>query len=565
MMGCKTKDLAMTKTKNTPLDPDLDNKKKEGYTPCSKLEGIQRMKQPEYTTFDEYQNRNAKLKEIQDLQIEPYPHKFTPDTKTGELHADFDEEDVGHSEDAASGSSHEVVVAGRLVLFRAMGKNAFGHIQDDTGRVQVMFNRDITKVHGLSEDSEVTPIKFIEKKLDLGDFIGIHGHIFKTQKGELTVYAKTVTLLSKSLLPLPDKHAGLADKGVRYRKRWLDLISSSEVMETFKMRSSILRLTRDYLQNEGYMEVETPVLQNTYGGAEARPFLTHINALNQEMYLRISLEIALKKLIIGGISKVFEIGKIFRNEGIDKTHNPEFTMMELYGAYLDYNDMMSLTENLFAHIAKSLFGTTKIGKRFDKSGKEHEIDVKAPWKRMTMKDSIKTYGGLDVEKMSDDEMRKHLLDHTEADPKKVKSSPRGLLIALLFEELVEQHLVQPHHITDHPIETTPLCKWHRDKEEKDKGIVERFETFILGFEFANAYSELNDPKVQRELLELQVEKKQAGDDEAHPMDEEFIEAMSQGMPPTGGVGIGIDRMVMLFTGVTSIRDILYFPIMKPED
>ena len=555
----------MENTRDPTLGNLLDNKQKKGYAPSSKLEGIKKMSHPEYHDFDEFKNRFAKLNEIKDLQIEPYPHKFTPNTKAGELHVDFDDEDVGHSEDAASGATKEVVVAGRLVLFRAMGKNAFGQIQDDSGRIQIMFNRDLSKVHGLSEDAEIRPIKFIEKKLDLGDFIGIHGHIFKTQKGELTILAKVVTLLGKSLLPLPDKHAGLADKGTRYRKRWLDLISSSEVMNVFQMRSSIMRLTREHLHQEGYMEVETPILQNTYGGAEARPFTTHINALDQDMFLRISIEIGLKKLIIGGLSKIFEIGKVFRNEGIDKTHNPEFSMLELYAAYLDYNDIMCLTENLFAHIAKKLFGTTKIGKRLDKSGKEHEIDLKAPWKRMTMKDSIKTYADLTVEKMSDEEMKKHLLDKTGADPKKVNTAPRGILIAMLFEELVEEHLVQPHHIIDHPVETTPLCKWHRDPDEKEKGMVERFETFILGYEFTNAYTELNDPIVQRDLLEQQAVKKDAGDDEAHPMDEEFIEAMCQGMPPTGGLGIGMDRMTMLFTGVSSIRDILYFPIMKPEE
>jgi lysyl-tRNA synthetase class 2 len=283
------------------------------------------------------------------------------------------------------------------------------------------------------------------------------------------------------------------------------------------------------------------------------------------MFLRISLEISLKKLIIGGYDKVFEIGKVFRNEGIDKTHNPEFTMIELYAAYHDYKDMMSLTENLFSTIAMKLFGTTKLGLRYDKQGNPHEIDVKAPWKRMTMKESIKHYGKVDVDTLSDQEIRKFLLEKTDADKDKVKKSPRGLLIALLFEELVEHHLIQPHHITDHPIETTPLCKLHRDPKERENGIVERFETFILGFEFCNAYSELNDPVLQRHLLEEQALKKQAGDEEAHPMDEEFLEAICQGMPPTGGLGIGIDRMVMLFTGETSIRDVLFFPIMRPEE
>lgn len=523
------------------------------------------MDKPGYHQYEEFQNRLSKLEEIKTLDILPYPHKFTPDSLANSLEKQYADQMVGDSEAGAQGSTPEVTVAGRLVLFRAMGKNAFGHIQDESGRIQIMFNRDLTHVHGLGNHQELSSLKFIEKKLDLGDIIGIKGHLFKTHKGELTVFAKEVTLLCKTLLPLPDKHSGLANKELRYRKRWLDLISSHDVFQTFRTRSSIIKFTRDFLHHEGFMEVETPVLQNIYGGAEARPFITKINALNQEMFLRISLEISLKKLIIGGYHRVFEIGKVFRNEGLDKTHNPEFTMLELYGAYLDYNDMMSLTEQLFSQIALKLFGTTKIGKRIDKHGNEHEIDLKAPWKRMTMKESIKHYGKLDVETLSDEEMRSYLLKQTEADHAKVKKAPRGILIACLFEELVERHLIQPHHIIDHPIETTPLCKLHRNKKEREEHLVERFETFILGYEFCNAYSELNDPLLQRELLEQQSLKKSGGDEEAHPMDEEFIEAICQGMPPTGGLGVGIDRMVMLFTGGISIRDILFFPIMRPEE
>lgn len=556
----------MFKTKDQTED-SIDKKEFSTYNPLSNLEKkSETMHTPDYHNYEEFQNRLSKLQEIQNLDILPYPNTFTPDSKAKALEGLYEKEVVGDSEAGAMGSTPEVTVAGRLVLFRAMGKNAFAHIQDDTGRIQIMFNRDLTKVHDLKEEgSDVTPIKFIEKKLDLGDIIGIQGHLFKTHKGELTVFAKSVTLLCKTLLPLPDKHSGLTDKEIRYRKRWLDLISSREVFETFKTRSSILKFTREFLHQEGYMEVETPILQNIYGGAEARPFITKINALNQEMFLRIALEISLKKLIIGGYDKVFEIGKVFRNEGLDKTHNPEFTMLELYGAYLDYNDMMSLTERLFSGIALKLFGTTKLEKRLDKYGNEHEIDLKTPWKRITMKDSIKQYGHLDVEKLSDADIKKYLLEKTEADPNKVNKAPRGILIACLFEELVEKHLVQPHHIIDHPIETTPLCKLHRNPKERGERIVERFETFILGFEFGNAYTELNDPILQRQLLEEQSLKRSKGDEEAHPMDEEFIEAICQGMPPTGGLGVGIDRMVMLFTGEPSIRDVLFFPIMRPEE
>lgn len=524
------------------------------------------MHKPSYHEYEEFTNRYSKLKEIESLSINPFPQKYTPTHKAKGLEDESGAKEIGGSDLAASNQTQKVKVAGRIVLFRAMGKNAFAHLQDETGRIQVMFNKDLTHVFGLDgKDQELTPMKFIEKKLDLGDIIGVEGHLFKTQKGELTIFAKDVTLLCKTLLPLPDKHSGLTDKQIRYRKRWLDLISSKEVFNTFKTRSLILKYLREFLDHLGFMEVETPVLQNTYGGAEARPFFTHLNALHQDMFLRISLEISLKKLIIGGYDKVFEIGKVFRNEGIDKTHNPEFTMIELYAAYHDYKDMMSLTENLFSTIAMKLFGTTKLGLRYDKQGNPHEIDVKAPWKRMTMKESIKHYGKVDVDTLSDQEIRKFLLEKTHADKDKVKKSPRGLLIALLFEELVEHHLIEPHHITDHPIETTPLCKLHRDPKERANGIVERFETFILGFEFCNAYSELNDPVLQRHLLEEQALKKQAGDEEAHPMDEEFLEAICQGMPPTGGLGIGIDRMVMLFSAETSIRDVLFFPIMRPEE
>ncbi|MBM3191258.1 MAG: lysine--tRNA ligase [Chlamydiae bacterium] len=523
------------------------------------------MQEPVYHKYEEFQNRLSKLKDIEALGICPYPHKFSPQNSAQALQEKYAEEAVGDSDAGEKGLTPEVSLAGRLVLFRTMGKNIFAQLQDASGRLQLMFNRETTHVAGLNpEASDITALKFIEKKIDLGDILGVKGHLFKTHKGELTLFVKEITLLCKTLLPLPDKHSGLADKELRYRKRWLDLISSKEVFDTFKTRSEILKFLRAFLDQQGFMEVETPILQNIYGGAEARPFTTKINALNQEMFLRISLEISLKKLLIGGYNKIFEIGKVFRNEGLDKTHNPEFTMIELYAAYFDYNDIMTLLENLFAGIAKKLFGTTAIGKRLDKRGNLHDIDLKTPWKRISMKDSIHEYGKVDVDALSDEELRSYLLNNTEADPKKVKEATRGLLIACLFEELVEHHLIQPHHVIDHPIETTPLCKLHRNPKERSEGIVERFETFILGYEFSNAYTELNDPILQRKLLEDQALKKNQGNEEAHPMDEEFIEAICQGMPPTGGLGIGIDRMVMLFTGEPSIRDVLFFPIMRPE-
>ncbi len=352
----------------------------------------------------------------------------------------------------------------------------------------------------------MSAIKFIEKKIDLGDILGVEGNLFRTQKGELTIFAKKVTLLCKTFLPLPDKHSGLADKGVRYRKRWLDLISHPEVVHTFQMRSRIFQLIRQYFERLGFMEVETPVLQNVYGGAQAKPFTTILNALEQEMFLRISLEIPLKKLIVGGILKVYEIGKVFRNEGIDRTHNPEFTELEAYAAYWDYNDMMVLTENLFEEIAMKLFGTTQLTFKSE-DGSEKTIDLKAPWKRLSMKESIKLYGKIDVDLLNDEQMRKILLDQGTLDPKEVNTAPRGALIALLFEEFAEEHLIQPHHIIDHPIETTPLCKLHRDPKLREEQFVERFETFILGGEFCNSYTELNDPILQRKLLVEQAQKK----------------------------------------------------------
>lgn len=521
------------------------------------------MTTPDYHSHEEFINRKEKLNELIASGIDPYPADFKPSAKLGDLLKEWEGKEIGHSEEAGLGQTPAASIAGRLILFRAMGKNAFGHLQDESGKLQVMFNRDLTQVKGFTASPEMTPLKWIEKKIDLGDIIGVEGHLFRTQKGELTLFAKTVTLLCKTLLPLPDKHSGLVDKQIRYRKRWLDLISHPDVVHTFQVRSRILSLVRKYCEAHGFMEVETPVLQNNYGGAEAKPFVTTLNALNQEMFLRISLELPLKQLIVSGFLKVFEIGKVFRNEGMDRTHNPEFTMLEAYSAYWDYNDMMVFTENLFETIALSLFGTTEI--TFTKEDKTFAVDVKAPWKRLSMKESIRVYGQFDVDTLSDDKMRSILLERGSIDPKKIHSGTRGNLIALFFEEFVEEHLIQPHHIIDHPIETTPLCKLHRDPTLRKERLVERFETFILGNEFCNSYTELNDPVLQRTLLEGQAKKKNEGDEEAHPLNEEFVEAICQGMPPTGGLGIGIDRLVMLFTQAPSIRDVLFFPLMRPEE
>lgn len=524
---------------------------------------------PSYHQHEEYQNRLRKLEELREFGVEPYPHKYSPTHTAKSLQEIYQEQSVGHSEDGAAGTTPLVKVAGRLMLFRSMGKNAFGQIQDDTGCIQIMCNRELTRVAGYAKcqaaEEEISPYKLIEKKIDLGDIIGIEGHLFRTNKGELTIFVKEATLLCKSLLPLADKHGGLADKEIRYRKRWLDLISNDEVQKNFRTRSQILHLIRQYFHQHQFIEVETPVLQTIYGGAEARPFTTKLNALDQEMFLRISLEIPLKKLIVGGMGRVFEMGRVFRNEGIDRNHNPEFTLLEAYAAYWDYEDMMRITENLFESLALALHGTTKVLSRNPATEEFVEVDFKAPWIRLSMKDSLLKYAQYDVDTMSDEEIRKNLEDSGHMDPKKIKGLSRGLLIAALFEVYVEPHLVQPHHIINHPVETTVLCKLHRDPALREEGIIERFESFVLCQEVCNAYSELNDPILQRELLEGQAKRREAGDEEASPFDEEFLEAICQGMPPTGGLGIGIDRLVMLLTSSATIRDVLYFPWMKTQN
>ncbi len=524
----------------------------------------------EYEKTDDYQIRLAKLKYIQSVGVNPYPHKFLETHTFQDIIQAYEGQDIGDSEKASLGQTPEVSISGRLVLFRAMGKNAFAQLQSENFRLQVMINRDLSKVTGYTPPSESqehpqSGLKFVEKKIDLGDIVGVKGHLFFTHKGELTLFAKEVTLLCKSLLPLPDKHAGLVDKEVRYRKRWLDLISSPDVFNTFYLRSKIVQIVRKCCEEEQFLEVETPILQNIYGGANAQPFVTHLNALNkQQMYMRIALEINLKKLLVGGIPRLFEIGKVFRNEGIDRSHNPEFTMLEAYASHWDYTDMMRFQEKIFSKIALELFGTEQVPYVTD-DGKEITLNFTAPWPRLTMKESIKKHAQIDVDNMDDKEIKKILIEKGVGAPKEILSCPRGLLIAHLFEAFVEEHLIQPVHIIDHPIETTPLCKIHRDPDVNQKEtIVERFESFVLGCEMSNAYSELNDPLIQKELLEDQVKRRDMGDDEAHPLDEEFIESICQGMPPAGGIGIGIDRLVMLFTNKHSIREVLYFPLMKPR-
>ncbi|MCB1181356.1 MAG: lysine--tRNA ligase [Chlamydiia bacterium] len=518
---------------------------------------------PHYHTHEEFINRSKKLDELKKLGIDPYPHRYVSEDSATHIHNIYSDHPIGDSEAAARGETDRVKIAGRMVLFRAMGKNAFAHIRDGSNQIQVMFNRDFTEIEGYSSEPGLTSLKILEKKIDLGDLLGIEGHLFRTQKGEITVFAKKVTLLCKTLLPLPDKHNGLVDKEQRYRKRWLDLITHKEVRDRFKLRSAMYQVIRRILDEASFIEVETPILQNIYGGAEARPFSTHLNATDESMFLRISLEISLKKLIVGGMERIYEIGKVFRNEGIDRTHNPEFSMLEAYAADWDYHDLMEFIENLVERVAIELLGTTKIPYSHLKNGPV-TLDVKAPWKRLSMKESIREIASLDVDEMSDVEMRRYLEEETDLNPKLIGTATRGLLIAMIFDEKVVDYLIQPHHIIDHPIETTPLCKLHRDPIKREEGLVERFESFLLGRELCNAYSELNDPVMQRKLLLQQAKKRDEGDEEAHPLDEEFIEAICQGMPPTGGIGMGLDRLAMIFTDAPSIRDVLYFPIMKAQ-
>ena len=431
-----------------------------------------------------------------------------------------------------------VRVAGRVLALRRLGAITFARVQDGSGAIQILFKQDLPRYDSL-------------KLLDIGDFVGVEGELITTKTGELTVESRDYTHLAKALRPLPDKWHGLKDIEARYRQRHLDLVMNGEARVVFTKRARMIAAMRRHLDEHCFLEVETPVLQPIYGGANARPFSTTHHDMKMTMYLKISPELYLKRLLIGGFEKVYELNKCFRNESMDTTHNPEFTSIEIYQAYADYTDMMRLTEELFAAAARAANGTTAC--TFD--GKA--FDVKPPWPRVTMKDAIKQHAGVDVDALSDSELFQLRTTYNL----EVKGDlTRGAVIAALFDELVEDKLVAPVHIIDHPAETTPLCKAHRTQ----KGLIERFESFCCGMEVSNAYSELNDPVVQRQLLEEQAKQLRAGAAEAHPMDEDFIRAMEHGMPPAGGLGIGIDRMVMLLTGNTSIRDVILFPAMKPE-
>jgi lysyl-tRNA synthetase class 2 len=477
--------------------------------------------------------RRQKLKELQQSGKDPFRIvKYNVTHCSNEIIDNFESMD-----------GKCVSAAGRLMSRRGMGKASFCDIQDRGGKIQIY-----ARINDVGEEAYE---EF--KKYDIGDLVGVEGTVFKTHKGEISIKADRITMLAKSLKPLPEKWHGLKDVDLRYRQRYLDLIMNPEVRRTFVLRSNIIKEIRKYLDEKGFLEVDTPILNTIPGGAAARPFITHHNTLDLDLYLRIAPELYLKRLIIGGFEKVYEMGRMFRNEGMSVKHNPEFTMMEVYEAYTDYKGMMELTEELISTVAENVLGTVKIVYQ------GQEIDLATPWKRMTMTEAVLKYSGIDFGRIETDEearaaaREKNL--HVE------DKLTKGEVMNLVFEEMVEEHLVQPIFIMDYPVEVSPLTKRKPDKPE----LTERFELFITGREMANAYSELNDPIDQKERFLQQVRKREEGDEEANMMDEDFLNALEYGMPPTGGLGIGIDRLIMLLTDSYSIRDILLFPTMKPRE
>ena len=479
------------------------------------------------------QIRREKLIELQEQGKNPFEiTKFDRTNTAGEIKSNYDKFE-----------QKDVTVAGRIIAKRIMGKASFCTIQDNDEKIQ-----SYVSINDLGEESYKA-----FKTWDIGDIIGITGFVFKTRTEEISIHAKEVTLLSKSLRPLPEKFHGLKDPDLRYRQRYVDLIMNPEVKKTFEMRSKIITEIRSILDKKGYLEVETPMLNTISGGATAKPFITHHNALDLDMYLRIATELNLKRLIVGGYDKVYEIGRIFRNEGMDIRHNPEFTSIELYEAYSDYHDMMNIVEELFSKVSMKVLGTTKVNYQ------GQDIDLAPGWKRISMIDSIKEVTGIDFNEINTDEEALALAKERGIEIPDVTKETRGDVISLFFDEYVEKTLIQPTFIYDYPIEISPLAK----KKKEDSRLTERFEAFIGGREYGNAFSELNDPIDQYERFKKQVEAREAGDDEAGMMDEDFIQALEIGMPPTGGLGIGIDRMVMLLTDAASIRDVLLFPTMKP--
>ena len=492
-----------------------------------------RNNQPEVDLGEQQRIRQEKLKMLQEEGNDPFViTKYDQSHHSADIKADFD-----------SLEGKVVSVAGRMMSKRIMGKASFCNIQDLKGNIQSYVARD-----SIGEEEYKA-----FKKLDIGDIIGIKGEVFKTKTGEISIHASEVTLLSKSLQILPEKFHGLTNTDMRYRQRYIDLIMNQESKQTLINRSKIISAVRKYLDGEGFMEVETPMLVYNAGGAAARPFETHFNALDTDIKLRISLELYLKRLIVGGMERVYEIGRVFRNEGLDTRHNPEFTLMELYQAYTDYHGMMDLTENLYRYVAQEVLGTTKI------TFNGIEMDLGKPFERITMLDAVKKYSGVDFNEINTAEEAQAIAKehHIEFE----KHHKKGDILNLFFEEFVEDHLIQPTFVMDHPIEISPLTK----KKPEDPNYVERFEFFMNGWEMANAYSELNDPIDQRERFKAQEELLALGDEEANTTDEDFLYALELGMPPTGGIGFGIDRMTMLLTDSQAIRDVILFPTMKPLD
>ncbi len=478
------------------------------------------------------QARRTKLEKIREMGINPFPYKFEKDAESKYVFANFDQ---------LESTERELSLAGRIMTMRVMGKASFCHIQDETGQIQLYVRKD-----DVGEDQYK-----LFKLLDIGDIIGVTGPAFRTKKGEISIKAQSIALLSKALRPLPEKWHGLKDVETRFRQRYLDLITNPEIRELFVKRSRLINAMRSFLDGEGFVEVETPVLQPLYGGASARPFVTHHNALDVDLFLRIADELYLKRLIIGGYEKVYEVCKDFRNEGIDRYHNPEFTMVEFYMAYADYHDIMQLIKRMLLDIATKVFGTTE----FEFAG--NKFDLNAEWEVLPILEAIKKYAGIDAANLDDNELIAEC-ERLEIEIEKTRGRPK--ILDDIFTEKVQPNLIQPTFITDHPLEMSPLAKIHRENPE----LTERFELFVAGSEVCNAFSELNDPDDQRERFTMQQKFSKLGDDEAQQLDEDFLKAMEYGMPPTGGLGIGVDRLFMIFTGKTNIREVILFPQLKPE-
>lgn len=471
--------------------------------------------------------------------FEAYPYKFDASHKAAELHEKYDESSAGDEFDEI------VSIAGRVMLKRMMGKVTFATLEDDSGRIQAYFQKDMLENYNAL------------KKIDLGDYLEVKGNVFKTQKGELTVKAEDFRPLVKSLRPLPDKYHGLSDKEQRYRQRYIDLMVNPDVKKAFVLRSKAISFIRRYLDDLGFLEVETPVLQAVPGGAEARPFVTHHNALNHDYHLRISLELYLKRLIVGGFNQVYEMGRLFRNEGISLKHNPEFTMLELYWAGKDYIDILELVENMYSAMIKKLTGSTTI------SYQGKELDFSVPWARIDYTGEIAKRAGIDFDFLDEEKLRAWVAENYPkkgGDEQALAEQPINQIYNKLYDIYVEPHLEQPTFVMDHPLAISPLAKKHRSRE----GLVERFEPVCMGMELGNAFSELNDPIDQRQRFEHQQSLREGGDDEQPPLDEDFLAALEYGMPPTGGLGLGIDRIAMLIADVPSIRDVILFPLLKPE-